>query len=84
MSTLTLRLPKSLHENIENLAKHEGISINQFLVSAAAEKMSALLTEDYLENEAKKGQRRDFEKVLKAAPDIEPDECDKLYSTTTS
>jgi len=78
MSTLTLRLPKSLHENIKNLAKDEGISINQFLVSAAAEKMSALLTKDYLENEAKKGQRKDFEKVLKAVPDIEPDEYDKL------
>jgi len=78
MSTLTLRLPKSLHENIKNLAKDEGISINQFLVLAAAEKMSALLTKDYLENEAKKGQRKDFEKVLKAVPDIEPDEYDKL------
>jgi len=78
MSTLTLRLPESLHENIKNLAKHEGISIDQFLVSAAAEKMSALLTEDYLENEAKKGQKKDFEKVLRAVPDTKPDECDKL------
>lgn len=78
MSTLTLRLPKSLHENIKNLAKDEGISINQFLVSAAAEKMSALLTKDYLETEAKKGTRKDFEKVLKAVPNVEPEEYDKL------
>ena len=78
MSTLTLRLPKSLHENIKNIAKEEEISINQFLVSAATEKMSALLTKEYLENEAKKGNRRDFEKVLKAVPDVEPDEFDRL------
>jgi predicted HicB family RNase H-like nuclease len=33
-STLTLRLPKSLHGRIKDLAKSDGISINQFLVTA--------------------------------------------------
>jgi len=37
-STLTLRLPKSLHKRIRDLAKEDGTSINQFLVTAAAEK----------------------------------------------
>lgn len=55
MSTLTVRLPESLHAKIKELARAEGISINQFLVVAAAEKMSALLTEDFLDNEAKQG-----------------------------
>jgi hypothetical protein len=38
MSTLSLRLPNSLHEKIRQLSKQEGISINQFIASAAAEK----------------------------------------------
>ena len=78
MSTLTVRLPESLHAKIKALAQSEGISINQFLVVAAAEKMSALLTQDYLEREAEKGKREDFEKVLKAVPDVEPEEYDRL------
>ena len=78
MSTLTVRLPESLHGKIKELARSEGISINQFLVVAAAEKMSALLTQDYLEREAKKGKRDDFEKVLKAVPDVEPEEHDRI------
>ena len=78
MSTLTVRLPESLHAKIKELAKAEGISINQFLVVAAAEKMSALLTEDYLEEEAKKGKRADFERFLKKVPDIEPEDYDRL------
>ena len=45
MSTLSIRIPNSLHEQIRLLAKQEGISINQFLASAAAEKMAALLAE---------------------------------------
>ena len=78
MTTLTLRLPVSLHMKIKEIAKNEGISINQFLSSAAAEKMSALLTQTYLEKEAKKGSRDDFDKVMNAVPDVEPDKYDKL------
>jgi len=78
MSALTVRLPNSLHAKIKELAKAEGLSINQFLVTAAAEKMAALLTEDYLAQEAKQGKRADFEKVLKAVPHVEPEEHDRL------
>ena len=78
MSTLTVRLPESLHAKIKELAKAEGMSINQFLVVAAAEKMSALLTEDYLEQEAKLGKRKDFERFMKKVPDIEPEDYDRL------
>ena len=78
MSTLTVRLPESLHAKIKELAKAEGISINQFLVVAAAEKMSALLTEDFLEKEAKQGKREDFERFLEKVPDVEPEPYDRL------
>ena len=77
-STLTLRLPKSLHGKIREQAKADEISINQFLVTAAAEKLSALLTQDYLENEAAKGKRKDFTKVLKAVPHTKPEPHDDL------
>ncbi len=45
MSTLSLRLPDSLHNEVKSMAKEEGISINQFVSSAVAEKMAALLTQ---------------------------------------
>jgi uncharacterized protein (DUF1778 family) len=77
-STLTLRLPKSLHSKIREQAQTDKISINQFLVTAAAEKISALLTKDYLENEAAQGNRKDFNKVLDAVPHIEPKPYDRL------
>jgi hypothetical protein len=78
MSTLSLRLPNSLHEHIRQLAKQEGISINQFLASAAAEKMSALLTEEYIEARAKRASLKKFQNVLKKAPDSEPEEYDRI------
>ena len=78
MSTITVRLPKSLHAKIKELAQAEGISMNQFLVVAAAEKMAALLTEDYLTREAQQGKRAAFEKVLQAVPHVEPEDYDRL------
>ena len=76
-NTLTVTLPKSLHDRIKQFAEVEGISINQFLVTAVAEKMSALSTQTYLEQEAEKGNRADFEKVLRAIPNIEAEVYDR-------
>lgn len=78
MSTLSLRLPDSLHDQVRKLAKKDRISINQFISSAVAEKMSALLTKEYLEERAKKGSKEKFFKALSKVPDIEPEDYDKL------
>lgn len=78
MTTLSLRLPNSLHREIRELAKREGISINQFMTTAAAEKLSALMTEEYLEKRAKRGSREKFEEALAQLPDVEPEEHDRL------
>ncbi len=78
MSTLSLRLPNSLHEKIRQLAKEEGISINQFIASAAAEKMASLLTESYLKERAGKADLKKFRSVLYKVPNIPPEEYDKI------
>jgi len=65
MSTISLRLSESLHEQIRVLAQHEGVSMNQLISSAVAEKVSALLTEQYLEKRGKRGSRRKFDRALK-------------------
>lgn len=78
MSTLSLRLPDSVHEKIKQFAKAEGISINQFIASAAVEKISAFATVDYLKNRASKANEKDFVEALKAIPDTLPEEHDLL------
>ena len=69
MSALTIRLPNSVHQKIKELAERDEISVNQFIASAAAEKMASVMTLDYLKAEAAKGKRSDFEKFLKMVPD---------------
>lgn len=72
MSTLSLRLPDSLHRKLKELAAREGVSINQLLTTAAAEKISALATEDYLRARAARGRKTKFRKVLKKIPSATP------------
>jgi hypothetical protein len=68
MSALSLRLPESIHRHIREIAKKEGVSINQFISSAVSEKISALMTEDYLDKRAKRGKKKDFRKILARVP----------------
>ena len=78
MSTLSVRLPKSFHDIVRELSKEEGISINQLIVTALAEKISALKTVDYLKQKANQASREKFLKALDEVPDIEPFDNDKI------
>lgn len=64
MSTVSLRLPNFLHKEVKGIAKEEGISINQFIATALAEKMSALRTQEYIEHRAARGSRDKFDNAL--------------------
>ncbi len=77
MSTVSLRLPESLHKKARELAKKENTSINQLVSSALAEKISALMTEEYIAQRAKRASKEKFKKVLRRVPDVEPEEYDK-------
>ena len=70
MTALTIRLPNSVHESIKKLARKDGISVNQFIASAAAEKMASFQTLDYLRREAALGKRENFEQFLTLVPDV--------------
>jgi len=78
MSTLSLRLPDSLHATARALAEQEHVSINQLISTAVAEKVSALMTADYLEKRAARGRRRNYDALLAKVPDVDPDEKDRL------
>ena len=72
MSSLSLRLPDSLHRHIEEFSEKEGVSINQFISTAVAEKMSALSTESYLEERAQRGSGGQLTQLLKKVSSANP------------
>jgi len=78
MTAITIRLPNSVHERIKQLALEDGISVNQFIASAASEKMASFQTLAYLQREAALGKREDFEKFLSLVPAAPPQLGDEL------
>jgi hypothetical protein len=78
MSTISLRLPHSLHDSARRLAAKESISINQLITLALAEKVSALMTEEYIGKRAKRGDKLKFQKAMAKVADVEPEEYDKM------
>lgn len=78
MSAITIRLPESLHRKLKEVAKRDGISLNQFISSAASEKLSAVLTLEYLKERADRSSEKAFREILGSVRDRPPLESDQL------
>ena len=78
MSTLTIQLPESIAQQLREYAAKEGVTVDQLLSSAAAEKLSALLTVDHLRERARRAKREDFVAFLAGSPDVPPLPGDEL------
>jgi hypothetical protein len=78
MSIVHVQIPDSLQQSLYDLANRDGISIDQFISTAIAEKLSALMTENHLKERAKRGSQLKYKAILAKVPDIEPEEYDKL------
>jgi hypothetical protein len=76
MGTIRLRLPASLHDTVRELAKREHVSMNQFITLALAEKISALMMEEYLAERAARGSRETFERAMEKVADVEQEAQD--------
>ena len=76
MSTLSVRLPDSVHRNARLYAEREGTSLNQLVATAVAEKLAALGAEEYIRQRAERADDGAFEAALAAVPDVPPREGD--------
>jgi uncharacterized protein (DUF1778 family) len=59
-----LRLPRSIKAAVERMAKQDGTSMNQFMATAVAEKISALETSAFFEDRLKRLDYKTFDRVM--------------------
>jgi hypothetical protein len=59
-----LRLPASLKKEAEEVARRDGATLNQFIVTAVAEKLSAQRTAAYFAARAKRGDLNAFDEIM--------------------
>lgn len=76
--SVSVNIPESLRKRAESLAKNDGVSLDQFIATALAEKVAVLDADTYLRARAARGSREKFDRVLAKVPAAEPDESDRL------
>ncbi len=67
ISNFALRIPPYLMEDVKALATKDAISVNQFLVQAAAEKVATLKALGYLSDRASRAAPGDMGRILAMA-----------------
>jgi uncharacterized protein (DUF1778 family) len=78
MTTLHLNLPNSIQRHLQEMADLDGVPIDQFVMSAVAEKISALTAERYLRARAERADPAKLQAILDKVPLRTPlagDEC---------
>ena len=81
MSTRTrvsLHLPSSLKVAAEEFAAREGVSLNQFIGLAVAEKIGSWKAAAFFEGRGRGGEPARAVRLLRSAPDVEPEDWDRL------
>lgn len=78
MSTLTVSIPDSVRRRAEALAESDGISVDQFVALALAEKVAVLDAGTHLAARAARGSREKFDRILARVPDVPPQEGDAI------
>ena len=77
-----LKLPSSVKVAAQRLAREDGVSLNQWIAVAVAQKVGAVETAaDFLKRRAGNAKPRDMLPFLENAPDTPPDPGDELNAT---
>jgi hypothetical protein len=80
IQTFPLRLPRSLKEAVERLSREDRTSINQFVATAVAEKVSALQTATYFSDRKARADFKAFDKMIKRKGGKPPRKGDEMPS----
>lgn len=78
VSNYALRLPVSLKNAAEKTARADGSTLNQFIITAVAEKLSALRTADYFAQRALRGDLEAFDRLMNRPGGEPPPDADRL------
>jgi hypothetical protein len=77
-AVIQLRLPRSVKDGVERWAKLDGVSMNQLIASAVAEKLSALETAEFFEVRAKRVDFARFDRIMSRVAGEAPRKGDEL------
>jgi predicted DNA-binding protein len=78
MKTIQIRVPDTIHERMKKLAKEEGISMNNFIVSSVSNEVIRQETRDFFKRASERFNPESFAEALAAVPDKPVEGSDKI------
>ena len=76
MTTIQVTMPEDIEAKAEEVARQQRMSLDEFMTLALVEKLSAAVPDKYLEERARRGNRKAFDEFMSAVPDAPPDDYD--------
>ena len=78
MKRLQIRLPDSIHQRVNKLAKQDDVSMNQFMVTAISNEIVRQETHDFFQTRAARFNEHEFLQALNEIPDTPPEKRDRM------
>ena len=78
MNELKVKIPDSMYKKLKEFSKEEGITANQFINSAIAEKISVFFSEEYMKKRVNKASKEKYFNVLSKVKNTKPDDFDQI------
>ena len=76
--TYALRLPSSVKAEVVRLAKADGISVNQFIATAVAEKLAAMNTATFFAERRERADFEAFDRLMAREGGVAPEQDDSV------
>lgn len=73
-----LRLPRSIKKAVERYAREDGVSMNQFMTTAVAEKLSALESARFFQDRYERMNLQKFDEIMFRKRGQPPREDDRI------
>lgn len=76
-STYPLRLPRSVKTEVEKRARQDGVSVNQFVATAVAEKLAAMNTAEFFAERRNRADFESFDRLMRRKGGVPPRDGDR-------
>lgn len=84
VTTYPLRLPRSIREGVERMSKQDGVSINQFVSIAVAEKLAVMQAQVYFAERSARADGTEFAALMQRPEGAPPREGDAVVAPEAS
>jgi len=78
MSTLSISLPDSIRHRVEDLAREDGVNVDDFIATVLSQRIAVADADSYVRRRASRGNAQTMLEILAEAPDVEPEANDRL------